>query len=294
MTAVPWPPLWFALALLCALAWAVVDALCKGALRTHPAQAVLGARWLYALPLLLPYALLEPLPLDGAFWLVLAVSAPLEVWAMFLYLRALALSPLSLTAPLLAWTPVFSAGFSALTLGEVPGAAGLAGVLLVSAGSWLLYSRPGCGALETLRAVGCDRGARLVLVVALVFSLTSALGKLGLAHSSAVVFGPFYVLALACCLAAVAAARGELRTLALALRPNPWFLGIGAGVAAMTALHFAALELTKVAYLLAVKRSSLLASVAVGRVFFGERGLGRRLPGAALMLAGVLLLGLCA
>jgi len=36
----------------------------------------------------------------------------------------------------------------------------------------------------------------------------------------------------------------------------------------------------------------LVASVIIGRVFFGERGLRHRLPGAAIMLAGVVILGL--
>lgn len=76
------------------------------------------------------------------------------------------------------------------------------------------------------------------------------------------------------------------------LRPNRWFFAIGAGVAAMTMLHFAAVDLTQVASVVAVKRSSLLVSVLLGRVFFAEVGLGRRLPGAAIMLAGVLILGL--
>jgi uncharacterized membrane protein len=98
--------------------------------------------------------------------------------------------------------------------------------------------------------------------------------------------------ALAACLALAAIARGEGRAFAAELRPNRWFFAIGAGVAAMTMLHFAAMSLTHVASVVAVKRSSLVASVIIGRVFFGERGLRRRLPGAALMLAGVALLAL--
>ena len=133
-----------------------------------------------------------------------------------------------------------------------------------------------------------------MFVVALAFSVTSALGKIGLLHSSAAFFGPVYVAALAVCLVLVSLRRREAGALAAGLRPNWWFVAIGAGVAAMTLLHFTALGLTKVAYLVAVKRSSLLASVVIGRVFFHERGLARRLPGAALMLAGVILLGLYA
>jgi uncharacterized membrane protein len=223
---------------------------------------------------------------------VLALSAPLEVWTMHLYLRAIAIAPLSLTVPLLAWTPVFSAGFSAVVLREVPTPAGFAGILLVAAGSWLLYSSEGCEALEPLRCIARERGARLMLGVALLFSVTSALGKVGLLHSSALFFGPMYVAALAVGLVVVSLVRGQARVLVSQLRPNRWFIAIGAGVAAMTLLHFTAIGMTKVAYMIAVKRSSLLASVVIGRVFFGERGLERRLPGAALMLAGVALLAL--
>jgi drug/metabolite transporter (DMT)-like permease len=288
-------PAWFWLALLCALSWAVVDALCKRALCEHGARAVLGARWWYALPPLAASLAFAPLPpLGPRFWLVIAVSAPLEVAAMFLYLKAIAVAPLSLTAPLLAWTPVFTTVFSALALRERPSAAGVVGVLLVAVGSWVLYAGEGGMGLAPLRRLVSERGARLMFGVALIFSVTSALGKVGLRDSSAAFFGPAYVLALACCLAASALLRREGRAMLAELRPNRWFVAIGIGVAAMTLLHFAALSRTQVAYMVAVKRSSLLASVVLGRVFFGETGLGSKLPGAALMLAGVVILGLYA
>lgn len=286
-------PLWFVLSLLCALCWAAADALCKRALREYPARAVLGARWWYALPPLLATLFFVPVPrLDATFWLVLAVAIPLEVAAMYLYLEAIALAPLSLTAPLLAWTPVFSAVIAAVALREIPSARGIAGVLLVAAGSWMLYAREGCSAIEPLRCLARERGARLMFAVALIFSATTALGKVGLAHSSTAFFGPVYVAALALSLALIAALRGEAREMVAELTPNRWFFAIGAGVAAMTLLHFSAISLTNVAYMLAVKRSSMLVSVVLGRVFFAERGLRRRLPGAALMFAGVLILGL--
>jgi uncharacterized membrane protein len=177
---------------------------------------------------------------------------------------------------------------------ELPSTPGIVGVLLVTAGSWMLYAREGCTALEPLVCLARERGARLMFAVALIFSATSALGKIGLSHSSAPFFGPVYVAALAVCLAAISLVRGEGRAMVAELRPNRWFLAIGLGVAAMTMLHFAAIALTNVAYMIAVKRSSLVVSVVLGRVFFGEGGLRRRLPGAALMFAGVLILGLLA
>ena len=56
--------------------------------------------------------------------------------------------------------------------------------------------------------------------------------------------------------------------------------------------HFAALELTQTAYMISVKRTSLLFSIAAGRLIFGEVVFGRRLLGGALMCAGGLLLAL--
>ncbi len=288
-------PVWFGLALSCAVCWAAVDALCKRTLRDHPPRAVLGARWWYSLPFLFASLAFVPVPrIDATFWAVLAISAPLEVVAMCLYLEAIALAPLSLTAPLLAWTPVFTTIFSVVALRENPTVAGAVGVLLVASGSWVLYARDGCTALEPLRCLARERGSRLMLAVALIFSATSALGKVGLMHSSAAFFGPVYVASLALCLLLTAILRGEGRALFVELKPNRQFVVIGAGVAAMTILHFTAISLTQVAYMVAVKRSSLLFSVIIGRVFFDEIGLGRRLPGAAMMLAGVIILGLYA
>lgn len=286
-------PAWFPITLACAAAWAVADALCKGALASHPSRAVLGARWLYALPFLAVPLLWARLPaVDGVFWAVVAVCAPVEVFAMFLYLGAIGAAPLSLTAPLLAWTPVFTALAGAVALGESPGAEGAAGILLVVAGSWLLYSRGAPSPLAAFKALASEPAARRVLAVALIFSGTSALGKVGILHSSGPLFGAVYLAALALVLAAAAVVRGEGAALARELRPNWRFVAIGAAVAAMTFLHFTAVAMTQVSYMVAVKRSSLVFSVLLGAAFFKERDLRRRLPGALLMLAGVLLLGL--
>jgi uncharacterized membrane protein len=166
-------------------------------------------------------------------------------------------------------------------LKEIPSAAGFAGVALVALGSWVLYAGHGGSGTKPLRRLVRERGSRLMFAVALIFSVTSAFGKVGVRHSSAGFFGPAYVAALAICLALVETARGRGRALLSGLKPNRWFIAIGVGVAAMTILHFAALERTQVGYMVAVKRSGLLASVILGRVFFDRKGCGTgcRAPG---------------
>ncbi len=77
-------------------------------------------------------------PLDVIFWRSIFLLLPLEIAALFLYLRAIARSPLSLTAPLLSLTPVFLLANGWLILGERASRIGFAGVALIAAGTYFL------------------------------------------------------------------------------------------------------------------------------------------------------------
>jgi uncharacterized membrane protein len=248
------------------------------------------ARWGYALPLLALAAVTIEVPeLERGFWTVLLLSTPLEVAAGLLYLEALRVSPLSLTVPFLSWTPVFTALTSLVLLGEVPGRAGTAGILLVASGSFLLTWDRERGPGGGLGALRREKGILLMALVALIFSFTSTLGKLGVTLSSPTFFGFAYTLTVALAFTlglAVTRGRAALR----ALRPRPGLLLVGAAAALMILFHFAAIERTQVAYMISVKRSSLLFSVVLGRLIFKEKKTGQRFLGAAVMSAGMLLL----
>lgn len=83
--------------------------------------------------------------------------------------------------------------------------------------------------------------------------------------------------------------RRELKTLAAsgilrAAAPPGLFYGV------MFLSHMTAVNLTNVAYMIAVKRTSLLTGVLYGHFLFRESGIRHRLPGALLMVAGVALI----
>ena len=183
------PHLWVPLALLCALCWSIADAVTKRLLQQNDARTIFWGRWGYALPFLALTLPVVSMPtLGGLFWPAIGLSIPLEIAAGLLYVRAMQLSPISLSVPLLAWTPVFTALAAWLFLGEVPSLRGGAGIFLVAAGSYLLTSGEGRSLLEPLAVLGRERGCRLMLAVALIYSATSALGKIGVLNSSA----PFF------------------------------------------------------------------------------------------------------
>lgn len=284
------PPAWVPLTLLCALCWSLADVISKRLLKRHDARSVFWGRWGYALPfLILALPAVAVPPIGTLFWPVVAVSIPLEIAAGLLYVRAIQLSPLSLSVPLLAWTPVFTALAAWIFLGEVPSPRGGAGILLVAAGSYLLASGEGRGLLEPLAVLGRERGCRYMLIVAVIYSATSALGKIGVLHSAALFFGVVYTASVTATFMVfllltrkgLSPGDGDSRGL---------FWALGAAMAAMILLHFMAIEMTQVAYMISVKRSSLIFTVLLGWLFLHEARPGRRLAGAVVMCGGMALI----
>lgn len=287
--------LWLPLTLLCAFSLATSDALVKKLFPCRDAVAVAWLRLLPGVPLLWVLVALQRPPAPGIdFYWATAVAVPLDTVALVLYIRAIQASPLSLTLPLLAVTPALLLIIPAALLGERLSPAGAAGVGLISAGCYALnIGEARRGLLEPLRALARERGARLMLAVAVIYGFTSTLGKIGVTAASPLLFGAAYFTAM-CALvtpfalwrgrSALAAIRGELGV-SRALLPGLVYGG-------MIVFHMLALSLAPVAYMIAVKRISLLIGVLYGRFLFGEERFRERLAGAALMLAGVLLIGL--
>jgi len=280
----------FFYALAAALFASTSDALCKKALERDTALVIAWARFAGAAPFLLATLLFVDLPtVDRMFWILLACLVPLEILAVWLYMRALQASPLSLTVPFLALTPVFTTVTSFVLLGERPDGSGLAGIFLIGLGAYLLHvhlSRQGI--LEPLRAVWKEKGSRLMIGVALVYSVTSNLGKMAVQHSSASFMAAVYLPVLSVAFLPLlrwgGVRPGQIR--------SGWalFLLIGASQALMAFFHFRAISLILVSYMISVKRLSLVLSVVLGWLFFHESRIGQRLLGSLLMLAGVALI----
>src|SRR3972149_3808737 len=140
------------------------------------------------------------------------------------------------------------------------------------------------GVLGPIKAIKKERGSVLMIIVALIYSLTSTLGKVAVLHSSPLFFGAFYPFILTIIFTVIVGFKGQLSS--VISRPRI-FLGIGFFIAMMMLSHFIAISLTDVAYMISVKRLSLLFSVAYGWILFGERNVAERLIGSILMIAGV-------
>jgi len=191
---------WLALGLGAALGDSGADVVTKRYFVNLPPYGMALVRLLGAVPFLALIGLGLSLPqLTPPFWFILAGMLPLEVLAMLLYMRALKVCHLSLCVPFLAFTPVFLIFTGWLVLGESLNRWGVAGTAMIAVGSYILGlgadGRRWTGVLAPLMALAREPGARLMLMVAAIYSLTAALYKAAILHSGAVFFGAMYPLA---------------------------------------------------------------------------------------------------
>ena len=283
---------WFLLTLLCAFSWAVGDALAKRALARDDSIVVAATQQSYAAPflwLLFPFI---PMPhLGRAFAETVALVLPFELGAVLLYVAAIKRSPLSLTLPYLAFTPAFLVGTAYVVLGERVTLAKGAGILVVTAGAYVLNTGSGGrGILAPIRAIARERGSMMMLAVAVIYSLTASLDKKAVLLSSPEFFSAAYFTLLAVLLAVLVIAAKGPRALLRGLTPNRYTVAMGLAYAVMIVSHNLAIRRVEAAYMISVKRTSMLFGILFGWLFFGEKEIRRRLAGAAIMLAGIFLI----
>lgn len=281
--------IWVILALVSAFSLATSDALTKKALSIHNEYLIAWLRLLLSLPFLFIAFLFVPIPqLDRDFYRAFVIALPLEIIAIIFYTKALKISPLSLSLPFLSMTPVFLIAVPYILFGEKVSFSGAIGVLLIASGGYALNIKEfRKGILEPFIAIKRERGSVFMIIVALIYAFTSSLGKMAIEHSSPVFFGVTYIAALVVFFAPLALYNGrdEVRLIFKngALRSS---MLPGLFSASMIITHMTAMSMTKVAYMVSVKRLSLLIGVFYGFLFFKEKGMRERLTGALLMIAG--------
>jgi drug/metabolite transporter (DMT)-like permease len=280
--------LWCALALATALSVSTGDALTKKFFgRFSPLEMAVAAS-LYSLPFFFATIPFIPIPeLESGFWVLVFILVPLDTFAFYLYMKAIKLSPLSLSIPFLAFTPVFMLATGFVVLRELPNQWGLAGVLLVVAGSYLLHigeMKHGC--LAPFRAVLREPGSVLMLIVSALFSILAVLGKKAILLSSPLFFGFFFLAGLDVITLLLFPLLGKIDWKALLRLPRQGLL-VGLMLYLHVLFHALAISMIEAVYMISVKRTSILFSVAYGRILFNEPEIRNRLIGAFLMFLGV-------
>ncbi len=285
---------WFIYAFVCAISLATADALSKKALDDDSDPYIVAwVRTGYAAPfiaVLIPF--IDIPELDSVFYLVTFLAVPLDIIAVLLYMKAIKVSPLSLTLPFLSLTPIFLIVTSYVILGEKPDKFGFIGIILVVIGAYLLNVHTiSQGFLAPFRAIAKEKGSVLMIIVAFIFSIGVCLGKIAIQHSSTEFFCVVYILLLSLFLFIIASFKCKHFLSKSISRPVP-FIFIGMLIAIMIITHLKAISLIEVSYMVSVKRLSILFGVLYGVMFFKETNIKERFLGATVMVSGILLISI--
>ncbi|MCP3686699.1 MAG: EamA family transporter [bacterium] len=281
--------LWLVFALLCALCDATRIALSKKTLQNVNEYTVNWAMRAFTVPFVVIPLFFVGIPeIQKNFWYVAVGIIPLAVLANIFYMRAIKISPLSLTIPFLSFTPVFLLFTSPIMLGEMPSALGIIGVLFVVAGSYVINIKKG-SLLGPIKSIWIERGSMLILGVAFIYSITSNIDKIGVLKSSPFFWAFVFNLFLAFAFLPLMLKKSKKAFKEIKKNYKSLF-GIGFFNALTTLFMLLAFKLTFVSYVVSVKRLSSLFGIIYGFWLFKEKDIKKRLAGAALMLVGVIVI----
>jgi drug/metabolite transporter (DMT)-like permease len=270
----------FLLSLLVAILESFKDIYSKGILRDYSPLLLMTNMKILASLFLLPFAVLHPQISDyRTFLLVYPINVLLNFFAFCLYFSAIKVSPLSLSLPMLSFSPVLLIFTSRVMLGEELSGMGILGVFMVFAGSYILnISKIRVGLLEPIKAIFKERGSVYILIVVLIWSITANLDKVGVSSSSPLFWSFSMSLGL-----------GVLGLLALKFRMsfNFPFLYLSLADTLSTLFQMIAISLIPVPYVISIKRLSVLFSSLWGIVFLGESA---NLIGILFMILGGLII----
>jgi len=174
--------LWIVYVLLTALCESLKDVFSKKGLADIDEYVIAWSLRFFALPFLLPILFFIKIPnLTKAFWFALLLGGGLNAICTILYMKAIKQSALSLTVPLVAFTPLFLLLTSPFMVGEFPALSGIGGIFLIVSGSYVLnFSVAQRGYLAPFRTLFKESGPRLMLLVAFLWSISANCDKIGI------------------------------------------------------------------------------------------------------------------
>jgi drug/metabolite transporter (DMT)-like permease len=242
----------------------------------------------------LPLLFFGELRLGAGFWPNMIIAASLAVGSNVLLVYALQSTELSVLGPINAYKSVVSLVLGVFLLGEIPAPLGLAGVLLIVAGSYFVVDRDLKRPRSNAFALFFRQRGVQFRFAALALSATEAifLKKALLLSSPLITFIFWSILGLPIAAAAILLLlRRRLGNEFVVLRHH-WrtylWLATTTGVMQLTSLlTFGKLQ---VGYSLALFQLSTLISVFLGYRYFQEGQIRKRLVGSLIMAAGAALI----
>jgi drug/metabolite transporter (DMT)-like permease len=285
---------WILLALFSALCQVLRNAVMKRLGHSLDEYINVWGRFVFLLPFALGFALVKGWPViqPGFVWICLLFGLCQNVATLALS-KALKLASISMVTALWKVSLLLLLVMGYLTLRETPTLLGAAGVLVSAAGVYLLnVHRAHVSPWQPLVVLVTDPGLRYTLLAAFFYAPSVLTIKQAILLSDAYTgtLGAYLAASLLVTPLVLVTSR---RHFAQVPRHWPEFLGLGFFAALTTVSQGIAYTLTLTSYVEAVKQVEILFALGIGVLAFGEQERVREiLPGALVMLAGMVLLSL--
>jgi len=286
--------LWVVYALLTAFLSATNTAFSKHILKNSDEFVVSFFQYFFASLFLLPILFFADItPIPNSFWITIVFLLPFDITALILYYRAIKLSDLSLTVPLLSFTPFFTIFISYALLNETITLTGFIGVLFITIGAYVLNLKEiKNGLLHPYKKLLKNRGSLIMLFVALIFGLTSALGKKAIIQTSPITFLVVYNPILGGALFLILLFKFKESKIYFPKSPRQigQYILMGVFFSSSIFFHCFAISMAPVAYMISLKRLNLLFVLIYSWLIFKERDIGIRFIGGLIMFMGAILI----
>jgi len=262
------------LALLGALGWTLFDVARKRL--TQKVLPTMLTVWLplAQVPLLCAWAASTGhFVIPRASLLPMAFSIVLNVGGLLAFMQAMRLSPMSLTIPLLSFTPVGTTLIGWLLRNQTPTYPQLGGVALVVAGAFTLGMKS--GQWPGLRAYGQDPGVRRMGIAAVIWSLTAVIDQVALERGAGYWYAPAITAGVGLLLGLILLFRGKgpaLREAGMSLVRHPALMAAAVVIgSAALAVQLESLRIAPVGFIETVKRGiGMTGAIVFGRLVFKE------------------------
>lgn len=259
---------------------------------------------------LLAISLARGIPALGQdFFLAVGLDCAINVIGTTLAFRALKSTDISLAVPMLSFTPLFLVLTAFVMLGEIPSLAGMAGIVIIVLGSYILNTAAEhTSLLDPFRAMVSHPGILAMFIVSFLYAIAIGFDKMVVLNSdivfgSAVVFSILGLVFLGIFILKSAMHRTDLSAPAAPTPGEPVqntagsprdILGAGILIGVLLTIEAVAINAAYldqiVPYVSAIKRLSIIITVLYGTLIFRETGIRQRVSGAVLMVCGVVLI----
>jgi len=286
--------MWAFYALLSAFFAASIDPVAKIALRKSDAYIVGWFGLLFSIPFLAISFFTSKIPvLTPELFRIMAIAMPFEILAVIFYYKALRTSDISITVPFLALTPIFSAFFAYILMGEILSRQGMVGVCLISIGVYSLNIKEAkYSLLHPLKAIFTNKGSLYMAFVGFLYGVGAVFSKMAMLQMTPETIAFVYMSAVAVCLTPIVLYRMRMGLSKIEKGRDAYlrFALIGILFALACSTYFKSVSMTNIAYTISIKRLSLLMSVGYGWFIFKERDIRIRFLSTLCMCIGIFLI----